>query len=95
MSHDLTGAEQQERARRTRTRTTRIASTLYRAALEGVDVGDLLAAACRTAAARLDGTTPPGWDGPADGLDALLAGRSGSWEAEHVRGLAGGWEHDR
>lgn len=79
----------------TRTRVDRLADMLVSAASGGDDVGDVLAAACRKAAARLNASIPPGWDSPADELEALLAGRSGSWEAEHVRGLAGGWEYER
>ena len=72
-----------------------IAQLLDEHAREGGDVGDLLAAACRAAAVRLDGSTPPGYDIPRAGDEALVAGRPGSWEADHVLGLAGGWKYDR
>ena len=62
-------------------RVEAIARVLAAAAREGTDVGDLLGAACSLAAARV------GSD------DALVNGRPGSWEADHVRGLAGGWEY--
>lgn len=75
-------------------RRDRIAGMLTMHAAEGGDVGDLLAAACRAAAARLDGTTPEGFDAPRRGNEALVAGRPGSWEAEHIRALVAGWEHE-
>lgn len=77
------------------TRATRIAAMLARHAQEGGDVGDLLAAACREAAVRVYRRTVkelPLW--PLDGAELLAGGRPGSWEAEHVRALAGGWEHE-
>lgn len=63
-------------------RVDSIARHLARAARKGEDVGDQLAAACRLAAAMVGGS------------ERLVAGRPGSWEAEHVRSLAGGWEYE-
>lgn len=75
-------------------RRRRIAQTLAAAARDGWDVADLLAGACREAAVELDGIhNDVGTIYRGD--DALVAGRPGSWESEHLRGLAGGWEHDR
>lgn len=56
----------------------RIAIELVRAHRAGVDIGDVLAQACRAAAREVG--------------DDLTAHRPGSWEAEHVRGLSGGWD---
>mgnify|MGYP005818192933 CR=1 FL=1 len=62
-------------------RIERIARELAAAARAGEDVGDVLAAACSLAAARV------GDD------ETLVNGRPGSWEADHVRALASGWEY--
>ena len=74
-------------------RAKKIAQMLVAHAREDGDVGDLLAAALRLAASQsvvLDD------DGQIleSGDVVLLAARPGSWEAELVRQLAGGWEYD-
>lgn len=51
-------------------RAQTLARILAKAAREGVDVGDLLASACRTAAAAVGGA------------ERLVGGRPGSWEDE-------------
>jgi hypothetical protein len=58
-----------------------ITDAVLRAHRGDVDVADVLAAALRGAAAKLGGE------------HELTVHRSGSWEAEHVRALAGGWEY--
>lgn len=55
-----------------------IAQALVRAHRAGIDIGDVLASACRAAAGKVG--------------DDLTAHRRGSWEAEHVRGLSAGWD---
>lgn len=59
----------------------RIENDLAQAHRAGIDIGDVLAAACRAAARRVK--------------DDLTANRRGSWEAEHVRGLSAGWDWDQ
>lgn len=72
-------------------RVEAIARMLVKAAREGEDVGDILGAACSIAASRLYAAQPA--DYREDGDYLLTAGRPGSWEADHVRALAGGWDY--
>ncbi|OJV76564.1 MAG: hypothetical protein BGO37_10975 [Cellulomonas sp. 73-92] len=62
-------------------RVERIARELAAAARAGEDVGDVLAAACSLAAARVGDA------------EALVNGRPGSWESEQVRALASSWPY--
>jgi hypothetical protein len=60
-----------------------LARLLVWAYQDGCEIAeDVVAAGLRQAAARVGG------------IDRLIARRSGSWEADNVRNLAGGWEDE-